>query len=306
MNLGLKYQWYDVRQIWNRLKFTLRMVSIMHEKNGDGNMTKNSTFKKIISIIVIVNLMVFLTGCGGTKVIKEPKPLEITKPLAEGSDQNISATLIWVIVRDGPGTWAKNADWDEYLLKVINETENNIQIINVDIVDSLGVKLATSSDYKELVNETYHTTKRYRESNQKVKAGIGIGTVMAVMAVGGATFAGAAATATAVAPAAALSGGAGLGGAALAGGLFVLVPTVVVIGLVRYSNRKKVTQEIQKRHTALPATISSHKELTLNIFFPLAPSPTQLEITYMIAGVKENLVVNTSEALNGLHLVHEE
>jgi hypothetical protein len=282
------------------------MVSIMLEKKGDGNMTKNSTFKKIISILVIFNLIGLLTGCGGTKVLKKPQPLENTQPLATASDQHVSATLIWVIVRDGPGSWAKNADWDEYLIKVINETENDIQIINVNIVDSLGVKLATTSDYKELVNESYHTTKRYRESNQKVKAGIGIGTVMAVMAVGGATIAGAAATATAVAPAAALSGAAGLGGAALAGGLFVLVPTVVVIGLVRYSNRKNVAKEIQKRHTALPATIKQHEEATLDIFFPLAPSPIQLEITYMIAGVKENLVVNTSEALNGLHLVQEE
>ena len=111
------------------------MVSIM-QNNGDGNMIKNSTFKKIISIIVIVNLMVFLTGCGGTKVIKKPQPWEITKPLATASDQNISATLIWVIVRDGPGTWAKNADWDEYLIYVDNESRETIQFIDITVVDS--------------------------------------------------------------------------------------------------------------------------------------------------------------------------
>ena len=266
-------------------------------------MSKQTSFQKIISILVIINLIGALTGCGGTKVLKKPQAYEVKKPLAEASDQNISATLIWVIVRDGPGTWAKNADWDEYILNVVNETEEPIQIMDVTIVDSLDVKLATSANYKKLVNESYNTTKRYRESNLKVKAGIGIGTVVAV---GGATLLAAGAVGAAVAPAAILSGGAAVGGAAAAGGILVLVPTVVVIGLVRYSNRKNVAKEIQKRHTALPATISQHEELTLDAFFPLAPSPKQLEITYMIAGVQKTLVVNTSEALNGLHLVQEE
>jgi hypothetical protein len=302
MNLGLKYQWYDVRQIWNRLN-SLSEWSVLHEKNGDGNMTKNSTFKKIISIIAIVNLMVFLTGCGGAKVLKKPQPLENTQPLATASDQHVSATLIWVIVRDGPGTWAKNADWDEYLVNVVNETENDIQIIDVIIVDSLGTRLASNSDRKQLVKESKETIKRYEDSNIEVKSGIGIGTVLAVT---GASLVGAGALATAAAPAAFMAGGAVIGGAAAIGATLVLVPSVIGIGTVRYINRKKVSKEIEKRHTVLPVIIKSHENLILDIFFPLAPSPTQLEITYMIVGVEETLVVNTSEALNGLHLVQEE
>ena len=279
------------------------MVSIMLEKNGDGNMTKNSTFKKIISILVIFNLIGLLTGCGGTKVLKKPQPLENTLPLATASDQHVSATLIWVIVRDGPGTWAKNADWDEYLVNVVNETENDIQIIDVIIVDSLGTRLASNSDRKQLVKESKETIKRYEDSNIEVKSGIGIGTVLAVT---GASIVGAGALATAAAPAALMTGGAVIVGAAAIGAIVVLVPSVIGIGTVRYINRKKVSKEIEKRHTVEPVIIKSHENLILDMFFPLAPSPTQLEISYMIAGVEETLVVNTSEALNGLHLVHEE
>ena len=64
-----------------------------------------------------------LAGCGGTKVLKESQPIQTTKPLAAASDRQVSATLDWVVVRDGPGTWAKNADWDEYLLTVNNQSE---------------------------------------------------------------------------------------------------------------------------------------------------------------------------------------
>ena len=58
-----------------------------------------------------------LFGCGGTKVLKESRPMQITQPLGLASDQQKKATLDWVIIRDEPGMWAKNADWDEYLLR---------------------------------------------------------------------------------------------------------------------------------------------------------------------------------------------
>ena len=249
---------------------------------------------------------VILSGCGGTKILKEPLALEITKPLVTASDQNVSAELIWVIIRDGPGTWAKNADWDEYLVNVVNESREMIQIIDVTIVDSLGVRQATNADYRELVNESKETTKRYKDSNLTVKAGIGAGTIMAV---GGATMLGASAGATVASISGfwSMTGPTVAAGPAIAvGGLVVLVPAVVGIGIVRSNNRNKVTREIRKRHTLLPVTINSHEDLLLDIFYPLAPSPTQLEITYMVVGVKETLVVNTSEALNGLHLFEDE
>jgi hypothetical protein len=71
-----------------------------------------------------------------------------------------------------------------------------------------------------------------------------------------------------------------------------------------YDNHK-VTQEIERRHTILPATVISQQPVILDIFFPLAPSPSQLEITYLVAGAKKTLVVNTGKALKGLHLVQE-
>jgi hypothetical protein len=253
---------------------------------------------------------VILSGCGGTKILKEPLALEIKQPLVTASDQNVSAELIWVIVRDGPGTWAKNVDWDEYLVNVVNESGEAIRIIDVTIVDSLGVRQATNADYKELVNESKETTKRYKDSNLTVKAGIGFGTMMAV---GGATIIGAGYVGSAAAAASLMSvgmGGASAGAtvaaATVVGGLVVLVPAVVGIGIVRSNNRNKVAREIRKRHTLLPVTINSHQDLLLDIFYPLAPSPTQLAITYMVAGVEETLVVNTTEALNGLHLVQDE
>ena len=54
-----------------------------------------------------------LQSCTGTKLLEESIPVRDSKPLSQSTDEKISASLNWVVVRDGPGTWAKNADWDE-------------------------------------------------------------------------------------------------------------------------------------------------------------------------------------------------
>jgi hypothetical protein len=86
-----------------------------------------------------------VAGCGGTKVLKETQPIQTTQPLAAISDQRVEATLDWVIVRDGPGTWAKNADWDEYLLRVSNRSDQPIIVTQLAVVDSLDTRIEPQS-----------------------------------------------------------------------------------------------------------------------------------------------------------------
>ncbi len=254
-----------------------------------------------MKIALLVSLLTALPGCGGTKILKEPQPLELTNELASTANEQISVTLDWVIVRDGPGTWAKNADWDEYLLTVVNQSESEIQILDVAVVDSLETRLASSSRRKLLVKESKKTAKRYKGSNLKVKAGFGAGTMFATGA--GIAVVGTAA-AYGAATAALASGTATAGGAAIAtSGVVLLAPVLIVGGIVRASNNSRVSQEIEARHTELPLTVLSGNTSSLVLFFPLAPSPRQVEITYAGRNGAQTLIVDTSEALQGLHLV---
>ena len=100
--------------------------------------------KKLLLQSSVVMLLLALSGCGGTKVLKEPEPLVVTQSLATASDQRLAATLDWVIVRNGPGTWAKNVDWDEYLIRVQNLSDDSIRVTNITVLDSLGVRLQTN------------------------------------------------------------------------------------------------------------------------------------------------------------------
>lgn len=241
-----------------------------------------------------------LAGCAGTKVLKEPLPLRTTKPLAVESDERVTVILDWVIVRDGPGTWARNADWDEYLLRVSNQSALPIHINELIVTDSLNTRVASEPGRKELVKGSKKTARRYKKSGIRVKAGRGSGTMLvtgaAVTVVGVGAAYGAASAALA-------SGATSAGSAGTAvGGLVLLGPALVLGGVVRGVNNHAVNEEILLRQTELPLEVAAGEEVQLNIFFPLVPSPVAIELSYTDESGEHRLAVDTRMALNGLHL----
>jgi len=258
----------------------------------------NSKLNLGFSIAFLLSACV-VAGCGGTKVLKEPQPIQTTQPLAAVSDHQITATLDWVIVRAGPGTWAKNADWDEYLFRVRNQSDRPIQITQLIVVDSLGTHIDSQPGRKKLVKNSKKTAKRYKESGVKVKAGMGVGAMLA---------SGAAVTAVgvgvALASAAPVLGGATVGASAGAavGGLLLLGPALAVGGVVRGVNNSQVNKQIELRQTVLPLEIPGGEELNLDVFFPIAPSPKKVALTYTDEIGEHVLVIDTSKTLSGLHI----
>ena len=253
---------------------------------------------KILVQSGILLLLLALSGCGGTKVLKESEPLVVTQSLATASDQRLAATLDWVIVRDGPGTWAKNVDWDEYLIRVQNLSDDSIRVTNITVLDSVGTLVETRENRKQLVKGTKKTKRRYKGEGLKVKAGASTGTLVAAGAVT------AAATAAAVSSMGigigAASGGAAVG-VATAG--LILLPVLAVGSVFRGVNNSKVNKQIESRQTLLPVVLQEEEEKSLDIFFPLAPSPRQIEITYANSQGDHTLIIDTHAALDGLHLV---
>ena len=240
----------------------------------------------------ILLLLLGLAACGGTKVLKEPEPMVVAQPLATASDENLSVTLDWVIIRDGPGTWAKNVDWDEYLIRVQNLGDDSIQLTNITVIDSLGVSAEVGVSRKKLVKASKKTKKRYKGQGLKVKAGMSAGTLLAVGAV-------TAATAASVG-AAAIYGSSAMAAGAVTG--ILLAPVLAVGGIVRGVNNSKVNNRIGSRQTLLPIMLQKEEEKTLDIFFPLSPSPRQIQLTYVDAQGEHTLIIDTQAALDGLHL----
>lgn len=246
--------------------------------------------------LVALAILAVLGGCGGTKVLKEAQPLVAQEPLAVAADTRLSATLDWVIVRDGPGTWAKNADWDEYLVSIRNETGKTIAITAISVVDSGEHRHESIANRKQLVKASRKTARRYKGEGVEVKAGVGGGALLLTGVLSANVGMGAGA--------AAVYGSTAAAGAAA--GALVLAPVLVVGGVVRGVNNGKVSNEIERRQTPLPLQLEPGTAQSIDLFFPIAPSPLELRIDYADAAGEHTLVIDTLEALDGLHLAAEE
>jgi hypothetical protein len=260
------------------------------------NKAKESRVTGPALVGLMLTVMLVLTGCGGAKVLKNPEAHIVTQELVTASDQTLSADLDWVIIRDGPGTWAKNVDWDEYLITVRNVGDESIEITNITVLDSLGTRIESRRDRKRLVKGTKETKRRYKGEGLQVKAGWGTGTLFTA---GAASVAGSAAV---VASAGVFSSTAG---AAATGGL-ILLPAFAVGGVVRGVNNGRVNKQIESRQTPLPLVLQDDEDKAIHAFFPLTPSPIQIEITYFDSRGDHTLIVDTQAALEGLHLAQME
>ena len=237
--------------------------------------------------------LIFVTGCGGAKVLKEPEPLEVVNPLATATDDAIAISLYWVIFRDGPGAWAKNVDWDEYLLSMRNLTKDPLQIAEISVVDSLGFRINSAASRKELVKGSKQVKRRYKDQGLRIRAGASGGRLVAT-GLGAGTIAVASGGSIMTASSAAMAG--------TAAGL-VIAPVLLTGGIIRGVNNRKVNGQIEARHSSLPHLLRDGQEQRLDVFFPVTPSPQRVEVKYFDAEGNDRLIVlNTRSALNGLHL----
>lgn len=239
-----------------------------------------------------------IAACGGSKLLeKSPEAVVVERPLATGADGTLSAELNWVVVRNGAGSWVSDADWDEYILRIGNKSASTLRITAVTVYDSLGNGLATTARRPELINQSKRSAKRYRDQGLQVKAGLGGDVLFAAGAT--AYVAGTAAAAGILTGSLAASSATA---AAAVGAAFVVAPAMVIGGTLRNINNNEIAALIVERQSNLPILIEPGETQLQQFFFPIAPSPQRIEITYLDGSVEKQLVIDTASALHGLHL----
>lgn len=251
--------------------------------------------------VLLVCVAGFLSGCSGSKLIKNPVPLETAKSLEQVSDQRITASLQWVIVRDGPGTWAKNANWDEYLLSVHNQTGEDIQVTTALLMDSMGFQHRNDFNQRRLANASRESIKRYKDVDISYTAGKAEGALLIAAGVGAGFLINAAVDATIEAALTnSVTTASSIGIAA--GMVLVVAPILIVAGITQGINNHEVSAEMDARHTALPVTVAPNATLKMNLFFPIVPSPQRIDIGYSGAFGERVISLDTTEVLDGLHI----
>ncbi len=254
---------------------------------------------------VMVLLAVTLSACGGTGLRQEPLPLVEIEPIASASDPHLIVSLDTLIVRDGPGSWARNADWDEYQLTIQNRSGTPVLLDRIVIVDSFSEPIAADASRKSLVRGSREVVRRHEDADIDIKAGAGSGLLFGS---GAAVSAMGLGTASLASTGALISGGTASVGSltAVASGLLIAGPALITTGVVRSVNNAKVDEQIEIRHTPLPLHIDPEEQASLKLFFPIVPSPRYLLLSYSNGTSEYRLAVDTSSKLEGLHVTSTE
>ena len=262
-------------------------------------MALRPTFRLALSACALL----WLAGCGGSKLVRQPAQeadaILQAPAAAETSDDRVRASFHAVVLRNGPGSWAKNALWDEYHVQVKNLSGSPVEITGAAIVDSHGLRLPSLDGRRQLQHESEANAKRYRREGVEITAGPGSATL--VLAGAGMTVAGIG-TAVGATSAALLGGSSAAGATAAASALMLVGPAFAIAGIVRAVHNGQVDDELARRAPDFPLVLAAGETRKLDLFVPLAPSPTRIELDYAAGSETGRLLLDLQVPLAGLHL----
>src|SRR5580698_42823 len=85
---------------------------------------------RLVALVgALVSMTVLLNGCASSRLIKNPKPpTENDVGWAATSPEGTTLEVHQLIFRNTGGSWLKNANWDEYVLTVKNDSQEDMEI----------------------------------------------------------------------------------------------------------------------------------------------------------------------------------
>ena len=224
-----------------------------------------------------------LAGCAGPSVRSEAQPIETGTPLVQQADARVVVVLDHVVIRNGPGSWADDAAWDEYRFRLWSPSGDELRLTRITLIDALGDAVESTADRGGLIDATDEVEKRYHASGKVVRSESG----------GGWKLAAGGATATAVG---------GLWGASMGGGMIssaaLVAPAAAVVGVaffagagvVKIVRDTRVASQLERRQTRLPLAIRAD-DTSVVAFFPIVPLPSAVELSYLDAGAEKRMRV---------------
>jgi hypothetical protein len=207
-------------------------------------------------------------GCVATKykLAKKNTPPVQVLGIAFPSSAPLQPTLAALVIYGGPGSWKREALWDEYVLAIQNSGKQAVTVDSATLTDSYGNAVAAGVDPWALEKQSKLLEKQYRTSGLAFVRTAG----PAVLIVGAGATAAAATTASVFVSAAAV-------GAALAGIVILPVYYVSVWG-INHHNKKAVVAEFTRRRLSLPLALAPGETRTGSMFFPMVRDPHSLDL----------------------------
>jgi hypothetical protein len=210
-----------------------------------------------------------------------PPPKVLNVPFAPAQ---LEAALYTVITYNGPGSWKRNAFWDEYVVTLRNAVSQPINITAADLTDFSGTVQYAGENPWALEKESKTLEERYRAAGIAfVRYG-----APAVVILGTGTWV---VSATLY----------GTAGAVAASATLVALPVYYVgVVMINHYNKVAMEKEFSRRRLALPVVLAPGETRTGSLFFPMVPSPRSLALHWTSESGPGDSVL----ALDFLHDLH--
>ncbi|HUJ42828.1 MAG TPA: hypothetical protein VLW52_04380 [Opitutaceae bacterium] len=231
--------------------------------------------------------MLALSGCVSTKykMARKDTPPPVLLNLV-AAQPPVEAVLNTVIICQGPGSWKRQAFWDEYVITVHNQGAQPLTIASATLTDFAGVSQAPGIDPWALEKQSKTLEQKYRDAGVAFVRTAGPGVVI--------LGAGVAGVGTVGIFSASASG--------IAAGTLVALPVYyAAVWFINSENKAAVAAEFNRRRLSVPLTLAPGETRTGSLFFPMIPNPRSLSLRGS-SGPADAAVVIPLETLNGLHV----
>ena len=231
--------------------------------------------------------MCLLVACTSPKYKTAGKNTPPARELAVSfPPAQLAATLNTVITFGGPGSWKREAFWDEYVVTLHNDSAEPLQVASATLVDYAGESRFTGDDPWTLERDSKSLERRYKDAGM---AFVRIAAPRVLVA--------------AVEPPAVAAAGVGAAGAtAAATATAVALPVygLTILGINRH-NKAAIKAEFNRRRLPLPISLAAGESRTGSLFFPMVPNPRSLALEWSNESGNEDSLLSL-DFLHGLHV----
>lgn len=236
-----------------------------------------------------------LHGCASSRVLKRPLPAtQADVGWTATSPEGLTVEVHQLIFRNTGGSWVKDANWDEYVLVINNDSKETFEIQDIALYsDRLPAPVHSSTSREQLDSRSNSTLRVLKDVG--VIGGAGIVAPSALIIAGVGTSGGILSATTAGAAAAAIG--------------MVAIPLGLAGGTVYVVNRHRrdkadrilIQQTLEARGITTPLQVSPGARLQRSVFFPVTPSPSRLIVSEVSGDRAESILVDLP-GLSQLHL----
>jgi hypothetical protein len=249
--------------------------------------TESPRHRPAVVAVALLGAVLVLSGCVSPRYLearKDTPPPEMINMLFAPS--RLEANLNFVITYNGPGSWKRDAFWDEYVVTVHNPGSQVLTVSAAGLTDYAGTVRVPGDDPWALEKLSKTLEQRYRAAGiafvrYTAPGVIIVGTGVAVIGATGVFSSGAASVAAVT---------------------ILAVPVYYVAVLtINHYNKVAMEKEYNRRRFVLPLALAPGETRTGSFFFPMVPSPRSLALHWEDPSGPGDAVLSL-DFLKGLHV----